>query len=139
MTDFRVPENGSLESYRDYAKTLPSEDEAHSFGQHPNANVFYLTRENRLLCKTLVCLQDQLNGSSVDDDDKDNEVLQQVSKILRDMPASIDQEPVLENIEKKRTYMSDFVLLQEVFFFFFSFKLTETDYVILSMLKVHLI
>lgn len=111
-----MPENGSFESYKDYIKTLPSEDEAHSFGQHPNANIFYLTRENQLLCKTLVCLQDQLNGSSVDDDNKDNEVLLQITQILRDMPPSIDQKPIVENIEKRKTYMSDFVLLQEVFY-----------------------
>jgi len=114
-----VPENGTLQSYKDFIKTLPCEDEAQMLGQHSNADVIYLTRENYLLCETLSFLQKQFNGSS-DDTNKEKKVLFQVSQILQNIPTLINHKIIVESIDTKRSLL-DTVILQEVFFTSFQF------------------
>lgn len=114
MINCHVPENGTLQSYKDFIKTLPCEDEAQTLGQHSNTDVIYLTRENYLLCETLSFLQKQFNGSS-DDNDKEKRVLFQVSQILQNIPTLINHEIIIENIDTKRSLLNT-VILQEVFF-----------------------
>lgn len=114
LSNVCIPENGSLQSYKDFVETLPCTDSAETFGQHPNANVIYLTKENRLLCETLGYLQEQSNGSRADKyNDKDEQVLSRLSEIRDDVPELIDYGNVVKNIEK-RTDLLDFIILQEV-------------------------
>lgn len=112
LINCHVPENGTLQSYKDFIKTLPCEDVAQTLGQHSNADVVYLTRENYLLCKTLSFLQKQFNGSP-DDNDKEKKVLYQVSQILQNIPPLINHEIIVENIDVKRSTLNT-VVLQEV-------------------------
>lgn len=87
---------------------MPNEDLVQMFGQHPNTNVIYLTKENRLLLTTLKYLQDQFNAPP-DDNDKENKVLIQLSEILQNLPSLIN----LEHITI-RTNELDFVIFHEV-------------------------
>lgn len=80
------------------------------FGQHPNTNVIYLTKENRLLFKTLRHLQDQFNAPP-DDNDKENRVLIQLSQILQNLPSLINLEHITIS-----TNELDFVVFHEVNF-----------------------
>ncbi|CAI6360698.1 unnamed protein product [Macrosiphum euphorbiae] len=111
LINCHVPENGTLQSYKDFIKTLPCEDVAQTLGQHSNADVIYLTRENYLLCETLSFLQKRFNGSS-DDNDKEKKVLFQVSQILENIPTLINHEIIVENIDIKRSLLNT-VILQE--------------------------
>lgn len=111
ITDY-VPKDEPIQSYKDYVKTWPNEDGAQVFGQHPNADVIFLTRQSRLLCESLADLQERFNGSP-DNGDKENEVLFQLSQILQKLPALIDRETLVKNIEITKNPM-DYVLLQEV-------------------------
>lgn len=110
--DFCVPENGSLQTYKDFIETLPIENMTQILGQHSNAYEIYLTKENSLLCETLVFLQEQ-NNRSLDNYYKENQVLLTVSRILQDIPTFINYQTIAKNIEITKNLM-DFVLLQEV-------------------------
>ncbi|VVC43185.1 Dynein heavy chain, domain-2,Dynein heavy chain domain,Dynein heavy chain, domain-1,Dynein heavy chain, P- [Cinara cedri] len=108
LVNAQVPENGFLQSYKDFITTLPNEDLTQTFGQHPNANVIYLKEENYLLCETLRYLQEQFNGLP-DDNDKENKVLFQLSQILQNLPSLIKPESLL--IERN---IVNFVILHEI-------------------------
>lgn len=115
LMDFSVPENDCLQSYKDFVKSLPCEHLDQLVGQHPNANVIYLTRENHLLCETLGHLQKPFN-ETVHDTDKEKKMLFQLTRILRSLPQLIDCEPVIQNIKMKKNLLN-VVLLQEVLFY----------------------
>ncbi|XP_060835340.1 dynein axonemal heavy chain 2-like [Rhopalosiphum padi] len=106
-----VPENGTLQFFKDFIKTLPCEDVAETFGQHSNGDMIYLTRDNYLLCETLTSLQEQFNGSSVDND-KEKKVLFQISQIFQNIPSLINYEIIAENINIKRSILNA-VIFQE--------------------------
>ncbi|XP_025208084.1 dynein heavy chain 2, axonemal-like [Melanaphis sacchari] len=112
LIDYIVPENGTLQSYKDFIKTLPCEDVTEMFGQYSNSEIIYLTKDNFLLCETLTFLQEQCNGSS-DDNDKEKKVLFQVSQILQNIPSSINHEIIAENINIKRN-IPNTIIFQEV-------------------------
>jgi hypothetical protein len=76
--------------------------------------MIYLTRDNYLLCETLTSLQEQFNGSSVDND-KEKKVLFQISQIFQNIPSLINYEIIAENINIKRSILNA-VIFQEVFF-----------------------
>jgi hypothetical protein len=42
-----IPPEGPLQSYRDYISTLPMQDQAEAFGQHPNADISYMITVRR--------------------------------------------------------------------------------------------
>lgn len=81
------------------------------FGQHQNANVIYLTKENHILCETLSNLQ--ILNESLKNNNKENKVLIQLSQISRNIPTLINSGNIVDNIKKKR-HILDFVLLKEV-------------------------
>jgi dynein heavy chain len=55
---YYIPNDCTLEGYRDFIKCLPKVDDPLAFGQHPNADITSLFIETRLLCETLMSLQD---------------------------------------------------------------------------------
>jgi len=93
---------------------LPCEGTTHTFGQHPNVNITYLTRENNVLCKTLTYLQEWYNGPS-DDIDIENHIMFKLSQMIQKIPMSIDLKIIFESIKTRRNIM-DFILLNEVLF-----------------------
>lgn len=111
--NYCVPENGSLQTYKDFIDTLPNENLTQILGQHSNAYEIYLTKENSLLCKTLAFLQEQ-NNASLDNYDKEKKVLLEVSQILRNIPALINYQTIVKSIEIRRNIL-DLILLQEVY------------------------
>lgn len=87
---------------------------AETFGQHPNANVIFLTKENREFCETLAYLREEFN-EPFDNNDNENKVLIQLSQILRNIPTLINYKTTVDNMENRR-HILDFILLQEVLF-----------------------
>lgn len=83
---------------------------AETFGQLQNANIIYLTKENNILCKTLYLHK---FNEPLENNNKENKVLIQLSQISQNMPALINYENIVGNIEKQRLVL-DFVILKEV-------------------------
>jgi len=57
LPTYYVPDNGSLQSFRDYIATLPATDRPEAFGQHPNAEISYLIEDSKVLLDSLLGLQ----------------------------------------------------------------------------------
>jgi dynein heavy chain len=58
LPTYYIPEDGPLQSYRDFVKTLPANgDHPEAFGQHPNAEISALMVDTNTLLTTLIALQ----------------------------------------------------------------------------------
>lgn len=111
LLNYYIPRDDDLQSYRDFIDTLPFVDSPEVFGQHFNAEMASLMEVNRTVCETLMIFQGQ--SSSVNEDNKEENVLILSSKILSQLPEQMDYDATVKNIGIKRNPL-DVVLLQEV-------------------------
>lgn len=109
---YYIPRDDDLQSYRDFIDTLPFVDSPEVFGQHFNAEMASLMEVNRTVCDTLMVVQGQ--SSSVNEDNKEENVLTLSFKILTQLPEQMDYDATVKNIGVRRNPL-DVVLLQEVF------------------------
>lgn len=112
LLSYYIPRDDDLQYYRDFIDTLPFVDSPEVFGQHFNAEMASLMEVNRTVCETLMIFQGQ--SSSVNEDNKEENVLILSSKILSQLPEQMDYDATVKNIGIKRNPL-DVVLLQEVF------------------------
>jgi dynein heavy chain len=57
LPTYYIPDNGTLQSFRDYIVTLPTTDRPEAFGQHSNAEISYLIADSKVLLDSLTSLQ----------------------------------------------------------------------------------
>jgi len=57
LPQYCIPDDGSLQSYRDFCATLPGVDRPEAFGQHPNADIASQISEGSEMLQTIVSLQ----------------------------------------------------------------------------------
>eukprot|EP01105_Mastigella_eilhardi_P001895 TRINITY_DN122_c1_g4_i2.p1 TRINITY_DN122_c1_g4~~TRINITY_DN122_c1_g4_i2.p1 ORF type:complete len:4382 (+),score=1298.66 TRINITY_DN122_c1_g4_i2:875-14020(+) len=57
LPTYYIPEDGSLQSYKDYIGTLPINDKPEAFGQHSNADVNSQIQDSTALLNSLLSLQ----------------------------------------------------------------------------------
>ena len=70
-SQYYVPDDGSLESYKDYIRGLPLVDLPSCFGQHSNADVSSMMLNARDMLETVLSLQPRVaSGGGVSNDDK---------------------------------------------------------------------
>ena len=62
LPTYYIPDNGSLQSFRDYIVTLPTIDRPEAFGQHSNAEISYLIEDSKVLLDSLLGLQPRTGG-----------------------------------------------------------------------------
>lgn len=48
LPTYYIPDNGPLQSFKDYIATLPATDRPEAFGQHPNAEISYLIEDSKV-------------------------------------------------------------------------------------------
>lgn len=63
LPQYFIPDDGSLQSYREFVHTLPGVDRPEAFGQHPNADIASQISEGNALLQTIVSLQPRLAES----------------------------------------------------------------------------
>ena len=87
---YHVPTGNTLDSFKNFIKNLPMEDDPRAFGQHPNAAIASQISETTDMLTTLLSLggnsepaADDANGDVVTDDDK---VLAIARDLERDAP-----------------------------------------------------
>lgn len=112
LTNYYIPRDGDLQTYREYIDTLPIVDNPEAFGEHSNAEMAALMGVNLTICETLMVLQGQ--SSTKAEENKEESVLVLSTKIMEKIPKQIDYNFVVKNIGIKRNPL-DVVLLQEVF------------------------
>ena len=96
MTQYFVPEHGTLQSFRDYAVTLPTVDQAEAFGQHPNADISYMIHDSKTILESLVSLlpaASSSGGATTDD---------LVTTVLDELMSTVPHEWNLENVQKAK-------------------------------------
>lgn len=136
LLSYYIPRDDDLQYYRDFIDTLPFVDSPEAFGQHFNAEMASLMEVNRTVCETLLIFQGQ--SSSVDEDNKEENVLNLSSKILSQLPELIDYDATAKNIGIKRNPL-DVVLLQEVFLTKNYFNILNNEYINLTVKLIFLI
>ena len=57
LEEYFVPNEGSLNSYKEYIATLPISDQPEAFGQHPNADISYMITDSTITLESCVALQ----------------------------------------------------------------------------------
>lgn len=73
LSEYVIPQRGSLQEYRDYITTLPQVDLPAVFGQHSNSEVASRKVESLTLVETLLTIQSIDGSSSGEVDDKKKE------------------------------------------------------------------
>ena len=68
MDEYYAPKFGNIQSYLDYADTLPINEPPELFGLHPNANITCAISESNLLLKIALSLQPRTGGGGGADD-----------------------------------------------------------------------
>eukprot|EP01119_Soliformovum_irregulare_P016871 TRINITY_DN4946_c0_g1_i1.p1 TRINITY_DN4946_c0_g1~~TRINITY_DN4946_c0_g1_i1.p1 ORF type:complete len:2093 (-),score=654.99 TRINITY_DN4946_c0_g1_i1:1564-7461(-) len=94
MATYYIPEDGALQTYKDYIASLPLNDKPEAFGQHANADIASLIQDASLLLDSLVSLQPrQSTGAG---EARETKVAHMCTDLLRRIPSNIeitDQNP----------------------------------------------
>eukprot|EP01135_Chromosphaera_perkinsii_P005558 Nk52_evm107s352 gene=Nk52_evmTU107s352 len=111
LSTYYIPEEGNLQSYKDYVNTLPVADNPEAFGQHSNADIASQIIEARNLLGTLTSLQPQVSvegGRTAED-----VVLDLAGDIMKKLPEPIDFKGVQKLLEEDYCPLN-VILSQEV-------------------------
>eukprot|EP00232_Nephroselmis_pyriformis_P029065 CAMPEP_0182867354 /NCGR_PEP_ID=MMETSP0034_2-20130328/8675_1 /TAXON_ID=156128 /ORGANISM="Nephroselmis pyriformis, Strain CCMP717" /LENGTH=4528 /DNA_ID=CAMNT_0024999703 /DNA_START=83 /DNA_END=13669 /DNA_ORIENTATION=- len=96
LSTYFIPENGPLQSYKDYILTLPTTDRPEAFGQHPNADISYMIEDTKITLDSLTSLQPRTGGGGAS---KGEEI---VDSICKDLLESVPQPFQLEFVMKAK-------------------------------------
>jgi hypothetical protein len=64
LSVYHVPDDGTLQTHREFIKTLPTTDSPEAFGQHANADIAFQLSDSRLLLQTIAGLQGGGSGGA---------------------------------------------------------------------------
>ncbi len=107
---FDIPEDGPLQTYKDYISSLPLNDKPEVFGQHPNADIAAQIQDANYLLDTLVFMQPRVvTGVG---ESREQKVLNMTLDLLKRIPSDIEYDH--EAVSKERSSPLTTVLLQEI-------------------------
>uniref|UniRef100_T1INB1 Dynein axonemal heavy chain 2 n=1 Tax=Strigamia maritima TaxID=126957 RepID=T1INB1_STRMM len=112
LNTYIIPRDGSLQSYKDFIKTLPNIDHPEAFGQHANADIAAQILETDKLFTTLIYLQAQVTAGG-SGESREDIVMQLAADILSKIPNQIDYDNTVRNFGNESTPYNT-VLLQEI-------------------------
>ncbi len=87
LSVYHVPDDGTLQSHREFIKTLPATDRPEAFGQHANADIAFQLSDSYLILMTIAGLQKSTGGSKAGSSVEENvlsicnDLLLQVKKV----------------------------------------------------------
>lgn len=98
LPTYYIPDNGSLQSYKDYISTLPNFDRPEAFGQHPNADISYQIEDSKIVLDSLMSLQPQdAGGGGGGGGGSREEIVKSIAKdILEQVPSPFNLEEVMK-------------------------------------------
>ena len=109
---YTVPQDGSLPSYLDHIRSLPTVDSSEAFGLNQNCDTEYMARTSLYLISTLDSMNTKL--SAVGDDEKASERLSNmVNQLLAMLPAKFNTQAVRsskEGSDQERSPLDNFLL-----------------------------
>ncbi|CAD7700814.1 unnamed protein product [Ostreobium quekettii] len=112
LPTYYIPDNGSLQIFKDYIVTLPATDRPEAFGQHPNAEISYLREDSKIVLDCLLSLQPASagGGGAVS---REELVLGIAQDLLEQVPAPFNLEEVMKRKAEDPSALH-VVLFQEV-------------------------
>lgn len=111
LSQYVIPKDGTLQSYKDFIQLLPASDAPEVFGQHANADITSLIMETRLLFDTMISMQVQTLVSG--EESREDKVARLAEDLLTKIPNPIDYERTVKIIGENQSPL-DVVLLQEI-------------------------
>ena len=110
LPNYFIPNDGELQHYKDFIRSMPASDHPAAFGQHPNADISSQIEESNELIQTLVSLQSQ--EVAVVDDSAEDPLAKQCNELLMQCPPVFDT----REIKRKMQLRSDPDPLKTVLF-----------------------
>jgi len=112
LSFYYIPDNGPLQSYKDYVQTLPVSDRPEAFGQHPNADISYMITDSNIMLESILLLQPALatGGSGVSTESIVDTIC---SDLLAQVPKAWNLEDIM-NLKSDDLSALHVVLFQEV-------------------------
>lgn len=107
MATYIIPEDGPLQSYKDYIASLPTFDKPEAFGQHSNADIASLMQDSNGLLDTLVSLQPRI-VTGTGGESREQKVANIALHLLKRIPSDIEIDATRQTSHLKT------VLYQEV-------------------------
>lgn len=86
LPTYYQPNDGDIQTYRDYIETLPLNDSPEIFGLHSNANITFQQQESMRVIDTILSIQPREGGSG-DGMTPDEIVLGKAKELLEQVPA----------------------------------------------------
>merc|ERR1711988_1271275 len=97
---YKVMKYGNLPQYHEEIETMADEDHPNVFGMHANADLTYRTKVTKEMLETIVDIQPKDSGGGDGGPTRDEVVLAQADRMLKEMPAAFNPVLVRKNIEK---------------------------------------
>jgi len=98
LPNYYIPDNGPLQSYKDYIATLPVSDRPEAFGQHPNADISYMITDSNIMLDSILLLQPTLAAAA---GGITPEAI--VDNICSDLMAQVPKAWILEDVMKAKS------------------------------------
>eukprot|EP01137_Pigoraptor_chileana_P023423 Opistho-2@89673 len=111
LQTYYIPDDGPLQSYKDYVQSLPTVDKPEAFGQHPNADIASQIKESNVLLDTLMALQPRVSVAG--GETREDKVLAIVEDIESRLPEDLDYAATEHQVRDDPTPLN-IVLIQEV-------------------------
>lgn len=112
LPTYYIPEDSSLQSYRNYARDLPFSEPPEAFGQHVNAEISSSMQDTDNMLSTIISMQVG-GGAGGSSGNRDETVMSTCHSLLEKMPENIDWEDVRERNESDNSPLK-VCLLQEI-------------------------
>jgi dynein heavy chain len=110
--EYFIPNEGNLESTKEFIEILPNTDHPDVFGQNQNAEIASLINESRGIFKNLLLMQSDASGS--DSGENREEAVYQIAKdILSALPKPLNYEEIKKKFGRNLSPL-EIVLLQEI-------------------------
>jgi len=97
---YKCSKFANLPQYHEAIDTMKDEDHPNVFGMHANADLTYRAKVTREMLYTIVSIQPKDSGGGDGGPTRDEIVLEQAAKMLRDMPKAFNPVEVRKGIEK---------------------------------------
>eukprot|EP00730_Choanoeca_flexa_P002353 TRINITY_DN11019_c0_g1_i1.p1 TRINITY_DN11019_c0_g1~~TRINITY_DN11019_c0_g1_i1.p1 ORF type:complete len:1435 (+),score=328.02 TRINITY_DN11019_c0_g1_i1:91-4305(+) len=108
---YYVPDDGTIQTHKDYVGTLPNVDPPSAFGQNTNADISSMIRETRTLLGTLVAMQPAV--SSKEGGSREDKVLDMARDMMSRLPKKMDYNAT-QKLLADDPHPLNVVLLQEI-------------------------
>jgi dynein heavy chain len=96
LSVYHVPDDGTLQSHREFIKTLPATDRPEAFGQHANADIAFQLSDSYLILMTIAGLQKSAGGSKAGSSVEEN-VLSICNDLLLQVKKSLGISPPVQS------------------------------------------